>query len=106
MTLVTAFDSYTSPEWTALRDAIKAKSDKLGFLIVVEEKWHQLVSKELEGVENVIILNDIPMHSVLNHLNVSLCITTGDAHALMESFYFGKPVLIKFVKDAPHKIAL
>ena len=27
VTLVTAFDSYANPEWTALRDTIKAKPD-------------------------------------------------------------------------------
>ena len=69
----------------------------MGFLIKVKADQENKVQTSLEGLPNAMIFNDTPNYSIFAHPNLALCITIGDPNAIMETLYFGKPPLIKFI---------
>ena len=77
----------------------------MGFLIKVKAYQEKKVQTLLEELPNAMIINDTPNYSILAHPNLALCITNGDPNAIMETLYFGKPPLIKFIKGADNEEA-
>lgn len=88
-------------QMTAILEAARQRPD-IGWIMSLKEEWKQHKMVKESGLPNVLLKAFVPQLELLHDSRLFAFITHGGSNSIMESLYYGKPLIASPIDADQH----